>query len=209
VQGGYAGEGGGGGQIVTAVVDVEDGDRFQIQVGKGGDAGQNGEATSVTVFGADGTAKARIEAHGGEAGRSGSAIRDQVDGPALRVTSAFLADSLYLSDGLMHVLGGGWSLLPVADLPTNVNICLALLAEPLEPGSRDTELRVDVVNERGIILKTMTYPFTYSADEIPCVIPVYFTFTGLEATSEEIWALRVTSAGQPLASTAFRIRRTR
>lgn len=124
------GDGGNGGDGFQGALAVEPGDTFQVEIGEGGlpgnlpgQHGRGGGDTVLTHRSAGGELKGVFRAKGGEAALSG-ALPDNwfpisqadVDG-GFHISTLLTANSLELRDGLLFVLGGGWSTYFVPRLP--------------------------------------------------------------------------------------------
>lgn len=128
-----AGDGGDGGDLVVGKTRSEAGDRFEIEVGKGGSAarlpGQHGERGGDTVLrqvAADGTIKKEMRAKGGEGAKVGALPDDCVPitqdeiSDGFRISTLMAVNSVEARDGLLFILGGGWSTVTVRSLPQDV-----------------------------------------------------------------------------------------
>jgi len=205
------GEGGGGGECVQGIIDVDGATVLRVHVGKGGEGGEEGEEgytgddSWVEVVGPDGSAHEVVRAKGGVAGRSGVAVRDDQEGPALRITSAFLADAAQVRDGLMFVLGGGWDCVTVPELPGTLGGALVIVAEPVVDGSRPTELLFEVIDTDGQPRDSARLQVTIEAADRPLRLTRIFYFGGIEVSAAGIWRVTVRSGGVELASVPFRV----
>lgn len=126
-----AGDGGNGGDGFSGALDVEPGDRFEFEVGEGGQPGylpgQHGSAggdTVITHRSSDGQIKRVLRARGGAAGASWSMPDDwlpisqsDIDDGCFQISTLFTANSVEMRDGLVFVLGGGWSRFFVPTFP--------------------------------------------------------------------------------------------
>jgi hypothetical protein len=204
------GEGGGGGECVSGIIDVDGATALRVYVSKGSEGGEEGEDgyagddSWVEVVRPDGSAHEVLRAKGGVAGRSG-AVRDDQEGPALRITSAFLADAAQVRDGLMFVLGGGWDCFTVPELPGTLGGALVIVAEPVVDGSRPTELLFEVIDADGQPRGSVRLPVNVDGTDRPLRLTRIFHFGGIEVSAVGIWRVAVRSGGVELASVPFRV----
>jgi hypothetical protein len=199
------GEGGSGGDAVSGVIrDIEPGTRLHLHVGKGGVEGEAGEDTWVAVEGPDGELEEILRAKGGRGGRSGAAARDDREGPALQVTSAFLADEVQLRDELLFVLGGGWSHWRASAFPTNVHGTLVLVIEPVVEGPRVSELLIEVAEAGAEPTISERVAIEVPHGPRPIRLKLAYSFL-IEVPQPGTWEARVQSGSIPLATVPFRV----
>jgi hypothetical protein len=199
------GEGGGGGEYVKKRLAVNPGDIIRCNVGEDGKEGQAGDEVTVEVVDRK-TEKVKdvVRAKGGRAGRSGNAIRDEEEGPAVVITSAFLADVARIRNGLIHVIGGGWDHVIVEELPVATSGSIVVIAEPLVTEARETELLFEMVDPNGNAEKLGALTVDVSNPDRPLRIPGICHFT-VEPTTSGTWSARVLSGGVELATIPFRV----
>lgn len=106
--GSRAGDGGRGGDIAVGTMHLAPGS-YPVKIGKGGTSGRPGGQTSIGDF--------KVGAPTGSDGIKCTGI---------------LANSAELRDGLLYVLGGGWTYYTLSNIPGRVTGCLAFTLE-LEP----------------------------------------------------------------------------
>jgi hypothetical protein len=128
--GAIGGDGGNGGDGLQATLDIEPGDIVEVVVGESGKSsrlpGQHSTAggdSVMTVKSADGKIKRIVRAKGGAGSMSGKlpddwfpASQADVEG-GLQISTLLVANSVELRDGLLFVLGGGWSKFTLPTLP--------------------------------------------------------------------------------------------
>ncbi|MGN6094551.1 MAG: hypothetical protein ACTHOL_19550, partial [Luteibacter jiangsuensis] len=161
--GSIGGDGGSGGDGFRGSFAVEPGDQIQFEIGKAGQAarlpGQHGEGggdTSLTIRSSDGTIKETFRAKGGAGALSGRLPDDwlpisqaDVDG-GFHVSALITANAFELREGLLFALGAGWTVFPVATLPTETVWPVACVATWNSlPGSHCRGLQLCVVNPDG------------------------------------------------------------
>lgn len=128
--GSIGGDGGNGGDAAFGGFEVQPGDVLDIKVGAGGQAprlpgqhGTPGEDSVVTVKSPDGKIKRVITSKGGSGAKSGNIPDDWVtisqsdldDG--FQISTIIAANAFEVRDGLLFILGGGWSKFQVPTLP--------------------------------------------------------------------------------------------
>ncbi|MEO8115207.1 MAG: glycine-rich domain-containing protein [Phenylobacterium sp.] len=127
-----AGGGGGGGDLASGHLALSTGDTLEVEIGDGGkgaslpgEHGQDGGDTVVSFRSADGTLKRTIRVKGGAGAKAGelpngvTAITqaDLVGG--FQISTLLLVDALDFRDGVIFMLGGGWSSYNVPEFPLN------------------------------------------------------------------------------------------
>ena len=129
--GAIGGIGGDGGKSVHFQLDIEDlnklkkrgFDRFEIKIGQGGDSGNHGEDSIVNFVTADGSVLESVAAMGGRSGvhhtaDNGTREAEEVDIKAgLRISTIMLSEVIQLRQGLLFLLGAGWTTYQCASLP--------------------------------------------------------------------------------------------
>jgi hypothetical protein len=117
-----AGGGGDGGEVVAAIIDVEPGKAYRINIGHGGRGGRPGEDGKD---GGDTSFGDLLVAKGGKGGRRAHS-RAVAPGPRLATAedvraglraSILFAECVHIRDGLAFVLAGGWERYSVASVP--------------------------------------------------------------------------------------------
>jgi hypothetical protein len=198
-------EGGGGGQFVSGVIKVQEGDQLRVHVGEGGHEGRAGEDTYVELVGKDGVPREVFRAKGGVAGRSGVGLRDERDGPSLRITSAFFCDAAQIKQGLLNVWGAGWNRCDFDSGPASFSCVVAVIAEAVVPGPRETELTFTLVDSEGNVRAEDVLPVSYEANPIPHRIPLAHRFDGHDVTESGIWRVLITSGRWVLSDADIRL----
>ena len=128
-----AGDGGSGGDSASGLIAITPGDTLEIEVGAGGKGvivagqhAQDGGDTVVRVRSPDGTLKRTIRVKGGAGARSGElpegvAEISQADlAGGFQISALLLFNAAEMREGLLFILGGGWSSYRVPELPFNV-----------------------------------------------------------------------------------------
>ena len=128
--GALGGDGGSGGDGLMGILAVEEGDIVEFDLGKGGESprlpGQHGHTAGDTVMivrSADGAVKRVLRARGGAGAKSGELPDDWVTISqadllgGFQITTLCTANAVELRDGLLFVLGGGWSTFYTVSLP--------------------------------------------------------------------------------------------
>lgn len=130
-EGAVGGDGGHGADAVTGSFDLEPGDSAEVTVGAGGEAahllpGQHapgGEASIIRVKSAAGELKRVVHVAGPPGVKSGELPEDwatisDIDlKSGFQISSLLTANALDFRDGLLYLLGGGWTSLVVPALP--------------------------------------------------------------------------------------------
>lgn len=131
--GAVGGDGGDGGDFLSAEIRTEKGDIFEIEVGEGGRgakfSGQHGQSGGDTVLvhkSEDGHIKRVYRAAGGKGARSGDLpsdwqpITEEDLRNGFQISTLLAANAIEFRDGLIFILGGGWSKYFVPVLPVDV-----------------------------------------------------------------------------------------
>lgn len=189
-EGGFFGGGGGQGGVLTivGVTRLPDDVTVDLRGGDGQAPGAGGGGGGSLVF--EGQDVLPID------------IRD-----GLRVSNFMTVNSAVESSGLLYVLGGGWSYLPVSRLPSNAQFAVALVVEcgVLAP---DTLLRFEVVAEHpdgsSESVAALDVPVPDTDDMVPRAKHVQYV--SMQARQFGIHVLRVRSAGEEFAYFPIEIR---
>lgn len=210
--GAVGGNGGDGGEGMLGTIAVEPGDIFEVSVGEGGRAatlpGQHGQSAGdsvVTIKSSDGAVKRILRARGGAGGKSGDLPEDWATisendlHNGFQVSPPITANSVELRDGLLFMLGGGWSKW-VASLPTNVVWPITCIASWRELQPRITHgLHLCLSDANGNEVSRVAFSLTANDPNMrSCIwtLPI-----GASLDREGLWQLRVHS-GQFVLSEA-------
>lgn len=220
--GARGGDGGGGGEMVSAEFRTEDLEKagfesFEVKVGAPGVAGalpgqhaiSGGDSEFIGIR-VDGTKVPLVRARGGRGSRSSDAYLpvgvpeicgNDIDS-GLRVISFLTANGLEFNNGLIYILGGGWSKHNVQKLPADVIWLASIVFAWDEPLSAETV---------GVYV-TLSNP---SDEEVSCVgLSIEnasvadgncqaWCRLGASLDAEGIWTFRV--VGAALELTKFKI----
>lgn len=203
--GALAGDGGDGGDLLVGTIQVAPGDRFKVTVDAGGKPGrlpgQHGTPGGDTVLiheTSDGAVKRVYRARGGAAPKSGTfpddwipiSEDDLIDG--FQVSTLIIANGVELRDGLLFVLGGGWTTYTVASLPLDAAwpiICRATWTR-LSPGhTRGLHLCLSAPDGEEVSRLALDLPEPVGAEDSQTWIRVI----GAPLDREGIWRVSVQS----------------
>ncbi len=183
-----------------------------IEVGAGGEGGKNGqggrdgEDTTLSFQHISGKLTT-LTAKGGKGGGHPTQAELALSSTGrIRISSALLVNYAEIRDGLLYMLGGGWSFYPVYELPCIVqsNFVFVIDAEEVKVETR-YELVFEVID---------------SNNKIAYQLPIIFDVTGLnliqrkvlvvpfwgEASVLGIWLARVLSGDKELVQVSFEVR---
>ncbi len=211
------GDGGNGGEEINGVIWAEAGDVFEAQVGAGGKGsrlpGQHSEPggdSVVVVKSADGKIKHVLRARGGSSTKSGELLHDWVT-----ISEADLADGFQIStllaanavdrrEGLLFVLGGGWSTFWPQNLPFDAIwtfICVASWTR-LAPGpTRGVQLCLSTPDRREVSRIALPLP----SDMAKTCSCSWLCSLGAPLDQEGLWRVSVISGDILLSDIGIRV----
>lgn len=213
-----AGDGGNGGDRVSAAIDVSELkraglDRTEISVGRGGVVpplpGQlagGGERSSIKFFAEDVLLKT-INASAGVAAQEAGvfilpdgveALSPEDIGDGLRVITLMAANAADIRDGVLFVLGGGWDHFPVPHIPFDVVwpiVCTVRWRDIKKLAQRGLFISLFHPTENEVSRQTLIMPVeTIKQKMSHWICPI-----GATLDSEGTWVLRVHSGGLLMA----------
>lgn len=215
-EGAIADDGGGGGSIGLGRFDLTDLalaglDRIVVQVGEGGRAawlpgqhGLPGGESALRFLGKDGDVLKTASVPGGQSGRTRAhlpvgvvEVSKQDVEAGFRVTTLLPANSVESKDGLLYMLGAGWTRCPLPALPWDLVWTVVVAAAwPASLGD----------DPRGIFL-TLSDPDMTELARVPLSIPPIYmkergahwvAHIGAHCTKLGPWTLSVVTAQGPL-----------
>jgi hypothetical protein len=127
---GVAGDGGGGGDIATGSLELEPGDTLEVEIGEGGEPAslpgehaRDGGDSVILHRSADGSLRQIIRVKSGagaSAGRLADGVaqitQDDLAG-GFQISTLMIANAIEAQNGLLYILGGGWSHFTAPTLP--------------------------------------------------------------------------------------------
>jgi hypothetical protein len=154
----HGGNGGGGGDAIHFAIDPEKlaalrklgFHRMEFRVGEGGKDGSPGEDTIVNLVSEDGKVLESIKAKAGMPGRppqtgfSGRVATSDDVKKGLRLSSALLAECVHIKNGLLYLLGAGWSNYEFVTVPFEAQwpLCLSFDTGSV---STDSQVLIEVI----------------------------------------------------------------
>ena len=177
----------------------------------GGEGGKNGGGGGGGVITIVGTTQippeVKVKLDGQSPGGGGGALNfvgrpgtsdDIVNG--LRISSIFTANSFHFDHGLFHVLGGGWTNLPLKSMPSTVSIRLVCVFE-LGSIADNTLIRcdVEVIDPKGRMEVTDVFDIAVSSNSTFVARYTAQRLVPFEVREAGVWTLKVSSGGIPLA----------
>lgn len=182
--------------------------------GHGGINGGGGGGGVITIVGSKHVPpEAKLKLDGQFPGGGGGALNfigrpaTQVDVAAgLRISSIFTANSFHFDHGLFHVLGGGWTYLPLKKIPSNVSINVICAVE-LGSIAVDTIIRFDiyVFDPKESQVASSTLDVSVANDGRLISRYTGQRLVSFKATERGIWTIKVESGGIPFAGYDFEI----
>jgi hypothetical protein len=182
--------GGGGGVLVNETITWSS---YELQTGsegKGGVYGMDGTPGGATSFGK------YVVAPAGAPGLSGSGVRSVSD--ALTVSSLLVGEYIYVRDGLVFTVAGGWQWVSVLNLPHRQILPVLIICEAggVPPG--DYTVRLEVRGPAKQVAGRAVFPLTVEEHgdvlRVPVVIPV-----SVEWTTYGKWTVIASSDAAELA----------
>lgn len=215
-EGAIAGNGGDGGSIGIGRFDLTDPafanlDRIEVQVGEGGRAGWlpgqhglPGSASAIRFIGKGGETLKVVSVPGGQGGRTGAYLppgvvevsKQDIDA-GFRITTLLPVNSAESKNGLLYMLGAGWTRCPLPVLPWDL-VWTVVVAAAWPESLGDVP--------KGVFL-TLSNPDMTELARVPLFILAIFAKErgahwvaqiGAHCTKAGRWTLRVVTAEGPL-----------
>jgi hypothetical protein len=206
-EGAVASEGGGGGEMVEALVLANTFDSIEFQIGEGGKGGKDGGDT-IVKFIKDGQVTKVISAKGGKAGNAGqhgdiSALARLLTKADLQagsgISTIMLTEFWRFKNGLVTLLDANWEAYKVPSFPYTVEWPLFLVFSVVgleTPTVIDCAVRIR--NAENSILIEQKILFS-KLNDVTFRIPWTQIFT-FELTKEGIWTIEVVSGEMIIAT---------
>lgn len=215
-----AGDGGGGGDSACGRIDVVPGDIIKIEVGDGGKGahlpGQHaarGGDTVLRQLAADGTLKRVIRVKGGEGAKAGALpgecqpITDADVQDGFHITALLPVNAAEFREGLLFMLGAGWSRYPVQNLPQDaVWKVLCSASWSILSTTHDRGLHLCLLDPQGTEVSRI--PLIIAANVIACTNVHWLAHIGAVLNAEGLWILRIQSDELILCETGVTVTRT-
>jgi hypothetical protein len=212
-----AGNGGNGGDSISALIKLEPGETYEIEIGNGakggalpGQHGQDGAASAFRVRSSDGTLKQNIQATGGAGGKAGDLPDDATEisqtdlAGGFRISTLMLINTVETREGLLFILGGGWEGYKIQQLPHDAIwpvICIA--SWKVLDTAAPKWLQLCVLDPQGIEVTRIALALPLDALSLTSwcwVVPI-----GAPLNSEGLWAVRVQSGEFLLSQIEVRV----
>jgi len=204
------GDGGGGGDAIQVKFDWTKLKRIgiettRVRVGKGGSVGRGGQPSGIDFLDDRGNVIISLNAPGGIKGGGSEILADQFttqtivteERPVL--LSAMLANSMELREGLLYILGGGWSryICPHTPYDTVWPVMIQVVLWNISQGeSLNLSLVVLDPLQKEVLMERIVLIRDYS-DSPPVhirVLPLYVSIT-----KQGLWRVLISSDTQKLA----------
>jgi hypothetical protein len=219
-----AGDGGNGGDMYSGVINLsETGDikveQLRINVGKGGTAsylpGQHsasGDDTTVDLLSDAGAVLHTIRMKGGKGARSGqSYLPDGVNEitsedlyNGFRITTFMPVNAVDVKEGLIFILGGGWSSWRIAALPCDATWCVVGTASWHAPlGTMPKGFYISLCRPNGE--EAACVSLVIDKEHFATKQLIWHNLIGATFDVEGSWLLRVVSGGYLLSEVSVEV----
>jgi hypothetical protein len=195
------GSGGAGGGVIAPGA-IPPGLHYQATQGVGYSSGTDGNDGGDSTFGSGD--RVLLRAKGGKGGLAGTGIRGSSD--RLRVTALLLVNYGEQREGLVSLLGGGWSNLAILNVPTCVGFPHVILFEAGGIPAVELTATIEVVDPAGKVCGTQSFPVTIQKAGDVLRIPRLGSVAA-DVHSFGLWSVVVRSNGRELARADLLIKR--